>query len=215
MIKTLMSLIILFAIPGFAAVEFSSEVVAQVGKEVVTSRRVQADILLEKFWKSSEKSYHVPQIHSDAFQEELDRFLIGRIVYLESKSLSHVQVEPSEIQKKKKSVLAAIKSSTAATNEWSKLKLSDEELTELVHQKLAAQKFVEFKSKSSLVPVTEAEAFNFYQNNKKKFEGKEYKQIKENIKKELAKEQAEQRLSDWYDILRKKYEVTKVVAVGS
>jgi hypothetical protein len=211
----LTSLIFFSASLSLAAVDFSSEVVAQVGKEVVTSRKIQADSVLENFWKSSDSKYQPLRVHTSAFQEELDRFLIERVVYLESKSLSLVQVENSEVQKQKRSFLNAIKKSESASREWDKLKLSDEETTELVHQKLAAQKFVEFKSRSSLVPVTEAEAFNFYQNNKKKFPGKEYKQIKESIKKDLAREQAQQRLSDWYDILRKKYEVTKVVAVGN
>lgn len=79
-------------------------------------------------------------------------------------------------------------------------------------QKISSQKFIEFKSKASYVPVTEAEAFNYYNNNKDKYDGKEYKSIKEGLKKSLAKLQAEQRLEAWYDILKKKYDVTKTIS---
>ncbi len=194
---------------------FSSEVVAQIKKEVITSRRIQIDIILEKFWESVDKNYREPSIQSQLFQQELDRYLVERAVFFESQSLNMVQALPKEIQTQKKSFLSHLKKSTPAFKEWEKLSPSDKELADLIQQKIAAQKMIEFKSRSSLVPVTNAEAFHYFKNNPKKFQDKEYVQVRDSLKVELAKEQAQQRLLDWYDILRKKYEVIKVVATGN
>jgi len=153
-------------------------------------------------------------VNMDRFQEELDRFLVEKVVFLESRSFSFGQIEENEINNTKKSILARIKKNPVANKQWEALQLSSEEISDLIKQKIASQKFIQFKTKSSFVPVTDAEALTYYRNNKKKYEGKDYKQVKETIRKSLAKEQAQQRLADWYDILRKKYEVTKVISVG-
>lgn len=198
------------ALVSFQANAVTSEVVAKIGKDIITSRKVFADVILEANWTKSSNVKKVP-LQSDEFNNDLNRYLMERVVYLESRSFSLISVTESEIQKNKKSILQRIKGSGSQAF-WSDLGMTDEEVVDLVKQKIASQKFIEFKSKASYVPVTEAEAFNYYQNNKSKFEGKEYKNIKENIKRSLAKTQAEQRLEDWYDILKKKYDVTKIIS---
>ncbi len=190
---------------------FTSEVVAKIGRDVVTSRKVIADTILEDQWIKSTTGAKNTSTQSDEFNNDLNRYLMERVVYLESKSFSLINVTSSEVEKAKKSILNRIKNSSSASI-WTELALTQEEMAELVKQKISSQKFIEFKSKASYVPVTEAEAFNYYNNNKDKYDGKEYKSIKEGIKKSLAKLQAEQRLEAWYDILKKKYDVTKTIS---
>lgn len=188
----------------------TSEVVAKIGKDVVTSRKVTADLILEAHWAKS-SDVRVPPVQSSEFNNELNRFLMERVVYLESQSFSLISVTPAEIEKTRRNVLQRIKASKSAST-WNQLGLTNEEITELVKQKIASQKFIEFKSKASYVPVTEAEAFNYFQNNASQYEGKEYKNVKESIKRSLARIQAQQRLEDWYEILKKKYDVVKIVS---
>jgi hypothetical protein len=206
----LITLISIHFYPSISQAKISSEVVAKVGKDIVTSRKVLADTILENNWVKTNGQKSL-SIQSEEFNNELNRFLMEKVVYLESKSFSLINVTDSEIDKAKRDVLLKIKKSSSATA-WNELGVTAEEVTDLVKQKVYSQKFIDFKSKASYVPVTEAEAFNYYQNNKSKYEGKEYKNIKENIKKSLAKLQAEQRLQDWYDILKKKYDVIKTIS---
>lgn len=203
-------LIVLSLFIGSLSYGQTSQVVAKIGTEVVTSRKVLADTILENNWSQSNPTKKM-LIESDEFNNELNRYLMERVVYLESKSFSLISVSPSEIKQKQNAVLGRIQGS-ASENQWKTISLTSEELSELIKQKIASQKFVDFKSKASYVPVTEAEAFNFYQNNKADYGPKEYKQIKESLKRTLAKAQAEQRLTDWYDILKKKYDVVKTIS---
>lgn len=213
--KRMKILILLFAIltPNLTYSKSSSEVVAKIGKDVVTSRKVLADTILEENWIKA-SSGKTLSVQSEEFNNELNRFLMERVVYLESKSFSLISVTESELLNTKKALLQKIKKSKVS-NSWDELGITAEELAEMVKQKVYSQKFIDFKSKASYVPVTEAEAFNYFQNNKSKYEGKEYKSIKESIKKSLAKLQAEQRLQDWYDILKKKYDVVKTISYVS
>ena len=188
----------------------TSEVVAKIGKDVITSRRVLADTVLEANW-TLPGSVKALSVQSNEFNTELNRFLMERVVYLESQSFSLISVKPAEVAKAKRVVLQNVKAS-GASSLWNQLAMTNDEVMELVKQKISSQKFIEFKSKASYVPVTEAEAYNYFQNNQAQFEGKEYKKIKEGIKRNLAKLQAQQRLEDWYDILKKKYDVTKIVS---
>jgi hypothetical protein len=171
---------------------------------------VFADAIVENNWTKSSPIKN-PSIKGSDFSSELNSYLMERVVYLESRSFSLITVTDSEVESKKKAILSRIKKSSAASS-WNSLALTTEETRELIKQKIASQKFIHFKSKASYVAVTEAEAFNYYQNHKSHFEGKEYKTIKENLKKDLARQQAEQRLDDWYDILKKKYDVTKTIS---
>lgn len=189
----------------------TSEVVAKIGKDVVTSRKVVADTILENNWSKSSNESVNTSVQSEDFNNDLNRYLMERVVYLESRSFSLISVTESEIEKTKKGLQIKIKGSNSSAM-WNELSLTSEELNDLVKQKLSSQKFIDFKSKASYVPVTEAEAYNYYNNNKAKYEGKDYKALKEGIKKNLAKLQAEQRLEDWYDILKKKYDVTKTIS---
>ena len=209
--KTLIFSLIIFSLQAAQSKSFTSEVVAKIGKDVITSRKVIADTILEDQWINSSAGSKNNSTKSEEFNEDINRFLMERVVYLESKSFSLINVTESEVQKTKNTVLSRIKKSNASAN-WNELGITTEELNDLIKQKISSQKFIDFKSKASYVPVTEAEAFNYYNNNKEKYEGKEYKTIKEGIKKSLAKLQAEQRLEDWYDILKKKYDVTKTMS---
>lgn len=189
----------------------TSEVVAKIGKDIVTSRKIVADTIMENQWIKSSGGSVNTSVQSEEFNNDLNRYLMERVVYLESRSFSLISVTQSEIEKAKKGLLARIKTSQSSSL-WNELSLTKDELDDLIKQKISSQKFIDFKSKASYVPVTEAEAFNYFNNNKSKYEGKEYKSIKESLKKSLAKLQAEQRLEDWYDILKKKYDVTKTIS---
>jgi hypothetical protein len=206
--KFLITVLSLFL--SLQAFAFTSEVVAKIGKDVVTSRKVFADTIVENNWSKVGTTKSL-STQSEDFTTELNRYLMERVVYIESRSFSLIKVTDKEVESTKKAILSRIKRSNAASL-WNSFALTSDEASELIRQKISSQKFIDFKSKASYVPVTEAEAFNYYQNNKSKYEGKEYKAIKENIKKSLARHQAEQRLEDWYDILKKKYDVTKTMS---
>ncbi len=205
--KYFVAVLILFLFPQAHAQ--SSQVVAKIANEIVTSRKVLADSTIENNWTKPTSTKNMA-VDSDEFNMELNRYLMERVVFLESKSFSLISVTDAEIKEKQKAVVSRIQSSSQ--NLWQRLEVTNSELSELIKQKIASQKFIEFKSKASYVPVTEAEAFNHYQNNKADYGAKEYKDIKESIKRSLAKAQAEQRLLDWYDILKKKYDVVKTIS---
>lgn len=203
--------IFLFLFPLIINAQFDNRVVASVNKEAISFRKVKIDIVLEGLIFGSETSrIDTLEVQTEKFQTELNRFLLERVVYLESQSFSIAQVTQKEIDGVYSKVISKINSNSVLKKDWASMHVEPSEIKDIIRQKLASQKFVEFKSKSSMLPITDSEAHHHYEINKARYSGKAFKDIKENIKKQLSQEQSEARLNDWYDLLKKKYDVSKV-----
>ncbi len=209
--RLLIIFFIFFIFINTNAAGFENQVVASVSKDPVSFRKVKLDILLEGLiYGANAPKLETLEVQSQRFQGELNRYLLERVVYLESKSFSLVQVSQKEVDDVFKKVMTKVEANSTLKNDWSTIDAETAEIKEIILQKLASQKFVAFKSKSSILPITESEAYNHFQASKTKYPGKDFKDVKEVIKKNLSRAQSEERLNDWYDLLKKKYDVTRV-----
>ena len=94
---------------------------------------------------------------------------------------------------------------------FEKLGTEAKELHELILRKLRSKKFVQFKSRASVVPVTDAEALQYFQKNRVRFGNAPFAKFRDSIKSLLAQDQASRRIREWFEILQKKYHVRRVV----
>ena len=70
-----------------------------------------------------------------------------------------------------------------------------------------SEKFIQFKTDSSLVPVTDEEAKAYFEKNKGRFGNLPFERFKVNIKRFLIRRQVDSRLKDWFDVLQRKYKI--------
>lgn len=215
------ALIFFLSSPFYSNAEIISEVVATIKtesttgkKEVITSRQVRMDWIVETVLYSKSQTSKKEILNSDVkskeFETELNRFLMETVVYIESKLFKVTESKEDEINSTMTKFKEKLNNHSELLSEWNTLSPTTSEIRSIIERKVQAKNFIEFKAKASLIPPTEAEVFNYYKNNRKKFGTKPYKDFKENIKNYLSKTQADQRLSEWFGVLKKKYQVRKV-----
>jgi hypothetical protein len=198
-----------FATPDLKA-EVKSAAVGSVKGEVVTSREVQIQNFLDRvlYPKEGPAAPKILALDSKAFAEEVKSTLLEYAIALEAQNFNVAQVTPEELNKIERKALNKLKKS----GEWQGLKVADPELKDGLRRKVIAKKFIEFRTKSSVLPVTDAEALKHFNENRLKFGELPYENFKENIKSYLGRTQVERRLKDWYEVLLNKYQVKNIIA---
>lgn len=188
---------------------FSAEVVtmsvAKVEKDIISSR----DVLISHYISQSlgSKKLEEPALKSEAFRTALSATILEAVVYKEAKALETSFVSASEVN----SQLQRIQSKLQGSKLWKKLEVTPQELKQNLNQKLKAQAFIQFKANSSIIPITDTEALNYFNANQSRFSGLEFEAFKEQIKKYLSKQQMDQRLKSWFQTLREKYSVNNML----
>lgn len=188
-----------------------SQVVGQAGDFVVTSREVKINHFIETVIFSDEKAAAAAHLKDDEkrFDKEVNRTLLEIAVSREADVFNAAQI-PDEDVSKTVSLVRGTSSRPVHADYWSKLSPTQQELKTIVLQKLRAKRFIQFKTRASIVPVTDAEALQYYQKNRSRFGNAPFAQFKESIKSLLSQEQANQRLRDWFELLQRKYRVRKI-----
>lgn len=186
--------------------ELVSMAVGQFLENVVTSRQVNISYFIESilFGKDNKKMikdfYAIP---SNEFTREVTAVLLENIIYEESKGFNVSKVSNDEVQSAK----TKFNKITGKSTLWQKLKVSDSELTQIIHKKLQAKKFIRFKVDSSTVPITDDEARAYFEENRLKFGSLPFENFKQNIRAFLGRKQIDKRLKDWFEVLQNKYKV--------
>ena len=180
--------------------------VGQVMDQVVTSRQVNMSFFVEsalygkKNKKIPESFYKIP---SKEFSREITAVLLEKVVFKESKGFNVSKVSKDELKDAKIRFVGLV----GKNQLWSKLKVSEGELTQLIKRKLQAKKFIRFKVDSSIVPITDDEARAYFEENRLKFGSLPFENFKQNIRAFLGRKQIDKRLKDWFEVLQNKYRV--------
>ncbi len=192
------------------AAEIKSTGVGFVKGEAVTSREVQIQNLLETalYTKDPKSQFRLLPLDSKIFAKVVQDSLLEAAVALEAQSFNVVQVTPEEVAAAEKRAQAQLRDAPA----WKGLKVTQKELVRGLTRKLQAKKFVQFRAQSSILPVTDAEAQKYFNENRLKFGDLPYENFKENIKSYLGRTQVDRRLKDWYEVLLNKYQVKNLIA---
>ncbi len=178
--------------------------------QVLTSREVQIQNFIEValYGKMSGDSPKILALDSKAFAKTVNEALIEAAVSLEAKNFNLAQLSEEEIASAQKKIQRLFKNNS----DWRQLQVSASELDSHVRRKLQAKKFIQFRAQSSVLPITDAEAQKYFNENRLKFGNLPFENFKENIKSFLGRAQVERRLKDWYDLLLNKYQVKNLIA---
>lgn len=157
--------------------------------------------LLEQSLQPGKTSFDKQGEDSRVFYDQVEKLILEYLVSEESKNFSTVRLSDEEFQQGVKRVPEALFRSSA----WKSVEPAQGEWKEILRRKLQAGKFIQFRAQSSVIPVSDVEAKRYFDENRMKFGNLPFEQFKENIKVFLRRSQVEQRLKDWYDVLRSKY----------
>jgi hypothetical protein len=203
-------LIALLILPTIATSKIISMAAGKVRDHVLTSREVQIGNGLEQLLQatSPEKIKITADIDSPEFAKLVTAALLEWVVFYEAENMTVAQVAPGEIQ----ALEAKIKSVLAKLPAWQALQPSAKELNQAIARKLRAKKFISFRADSSVIPVTDAEALRYFEQNRIKFGNLPFEKFRAEIKTVLARQQVESRLKDWFEVLQNKYQVRNFLA---
>ena len=188
-----------------------SQAVGLVGAQVVTSREVQINYVVEQvLYKGIRPNKEIQKLgfKSSRFPGEVTNVLLEWVVHFEAQSFSVATLTESEI----KTAIANVNRKSQVLNSWKLLEVGRQELRDIVERKLRAKSFIRFKASSSVVPVTDVEAKIYYEKNRVKFGTEPFESFKSNIKTFLSKQQVDRRLKDWFEVLQRKYNVRNLIS---
>jgi hypothetical protein len=202
----LIALLFGFQVPA----ELVSTGVGVVRNQVVTSREVQIQNLLDvALYETKPKDkLKLLAVDSKAFSKAISDSLLEAVISLEAQNFNLIQLSADEIKTAEKKAQRILKDQAV----WKNLQVSKAEFENGLRRKLQAKKFVQFRAQSSVLPVTEAEAQKYFNENRLKFGTLPYENFRENIKSFLSRTHVDQRLKDWYDVLLNKYQVKNLIA---
>jgi hypothetical protein len=199
-------------------------VVGEVSDHFVTSREARMNRALEPIIQSigsgaGEEPTPLPPPAKGAaaallagtesnFPAEVSRVLDEWAIYLEAKSLSSPEASKAEIAR----IIKAATDLYGSKDSWRTMEPSQDELRAIAERKLIARDFQKLKGSSSLAPITESDALQYFRRNRLRFGTVPFAAVRENIKAFLTKQQTEKRLEEWKEVLRRKYKVRNFIA---
>lgn len=186
-----------------------SQAVGQVGALVLTSREVQISYALEQASylkvgvKNLDRKNWILTVGSELYKSHLNQLMIELLVKLEAETFSVAQISLDDIHHEAEEAKAHLRDWA----EWKKWEVSDVEVEQIMIRRKMAKQFLKFKTESSGVVISEDEVKAYFEKNKAKFGSANYAQFKDTIREVLAQKQLEEKLKDWFEVLKRKYRV--------
>jgi len=183
-----------------------NRVVGLVGNEVVTSRDVKTFHIIES--AVNEKKVELKSL-TDVNQlgPLVSDYLLSSMVYKEALVFKGSELAETDFKKEELKVTQLLRDRPDIFNLWKGLAVSLEERNSMIKKKIIARNFLDLRAQANFASVSEVEAKNYYEQNRRKFGGADFSQVKENVVKFLSRRYSENRLKDWLSILQKKYGV--------
>lgn len=191
-----------------AAPTVVSKVVGKVGDYALTSREVLGGLLLEKALFPELKGEVVENVSSPEFVAQVTSALIEKVVSLEAENFSLANISEEE----RKESLNKVKKNLSNNRLWQKLMFTDSEFQDFLQRKQRSKKFLKYKSEAVSLTVSESEVKDYFEKNRYKFGNLPIESFKDSIRQYLIQKQSEDRLREWFEVLRKKYQVRNFMA---
>jgi hypothetical protein len=189
-----------------------TKVVGEVGDQFVTSREVKINSAIEQALNKKTagpgEDRHILAGNERFFPAEVTRVLDEWAVYFEARALGSTSVQKAEVAK----AVGTVEESWTGHPGWKELEVGQDELRRMIERKLAAEEFQKLKSDPSMSPVSDEEALAYYKKNRLRFGSLPFSSFQENIKAFLVKTQVEKRLSEWHEVLRRKYKTRNFIS---
>lgn len=180
------------------SIKVISETAGFIQDRVVTSREAEISNQIELLLNS--------KLAKKSKAEKVSDLLVEKIVFLEAENFS-LQAPMMEFNSKKELMWTQLK----VAKNWQALDVQLREFEALLKEKIFAKEFIRFKAESFQAVVSDLEAQSYFDQNKEKFSGLKFDNFKENIKKFLAQLGRDEKLSAWFETLRKKYKVKNLL----
>lgn len=183
----------------------------QAQDHIVTSREVELSFLIEAALFEEGKSpaaVKKADIKSPAFVKKVTAVLLEWSVYFEAQNFATVKVAENELQEAEEKAWERLKDNAR----WKELEPVRSEVRQMIRRKFQAKEFIRFKADASSVPITDGEARKYFEQNRLKFGNLPFENFRDTIKTFLAREQMDERLKDWFDVLQSKYQVRNFLA---
>jgi hypothetical protein len=185
-----------------------SRVVGRVGDYFLTSRETIAVRLLETTLFPEQKTPVIEDIAAPEFVNQVTSALLEKVVAIEAESFSVAAVSDDEI----KDLLTKVRKGLSGHLAWQRLEVSPAELQDFLVRKVRSKKFLKYKTDAASLTVTDYEVKEYYEKSRYKFGNLPLESFKENIRQFLIQKQTEDRLREWFEVLRKKYQVRNFMA---
>lgn len=184
-----------------------TQVVAAIDEKPITSREViWSDFLSQVVFEKS-KNPLLLQVGSPEFNKKVSGFAMQKAIYLEALNFSFGRTEPAVLAKLTEQGVAGVSSAKLGAF----FRPATAEVREWIEIKETADRFIKFKSQSSVIPVTDAEAKKYFETNRAKFGSVDFDSVKPQIKGFLARNQVDQRMKSWFEILQSKYNYRNLI----
>lgn len=190
-------LVITFVVSTTFAGEILIATVAQIQKHVVTSREVQIHFLLDKSLG----------VRREYFENKnpVEQIIREWLLYYEAVSFYNNKVSSSL----KSKAVAKAKSKLSKVKAWKELDVTSEELNAMIGRRLEAERLYLFKKKASVLPVSSAEVETEYTQNRIRYGNLSFDEVKNKIRQQKIQKNLQDRLSQWFLVLEKKYRVQR------
>lgn len=183
-----------------------------VGDHVLTSREVRISYAVDQVLGLSNNVNSIKELvvpsSGETYSAIVTNSLLEWIVKFEADSFSVGKISSEEVKKTSYQVGKELEKFSV----WKDMDVSSTELDEVVLRKLTARNFIRFKTETSGVAVSDAEAKDYYEKNRVKFGSVPFDQLKDNIRTYLAQQTAQARLREWFETLKRKYKVRSFAA---
>lgn len=201
-----MSFSLLFFLVQPLAAKLISKPVGEVNGHIVTSREVQLNYLVERalIWSPKKflSSSHRLDVDSVTFRNELNGVFLEWVVDLQAQLMSIASVPEADLQQAIQIVKMIEK-----TKVWPDVLATREELRGTIVRKLRAKRFIKERAEASQVEPTDEEVREFYESNRALFGSLSYDKNIERIRRLKRRQDAGQRLQDWFRNLQQQYQV--------
>jgi|GEM_PF-5476457 len=199
-----------------------SQALAQVGEEVLTTRHLELDFLIDRYQLVNKGSSapsatpnSTPNTNQGHVWEELNlqnravvdaalsKSLLDAMVVREADALGSATIRKEQIE----SMVADIEKTYRGFAQWKRLGITNDELQNAVLRHLRANEYLQLKTASMGIVIPDEMAQKYFEANRSRFGGLPFAQFKEAIQESLAQAQLEVKLKDWVEILKRKYKV--------
>lgn len=183
-----------------------NETLGRVGKDLVTLRDVETHyMVVHMLYHFKAEPKELP-LNANSIQRELSNYMLEKMIFNEASSFNLAPVKKREIQRKGSLVLGRILKSGLAKR-WKAWQVETSELDRLLESNLRSRKLISIKRKAAEVLVSESEVDSYMEENKVKVSERSNPKYRNTVKNFLGRRQGEQRLREWFQMLKQKYEI--------
>ena len=207
----------IFTISVVAAPVVVSESVGQAGDRVITSREVQISAVLEKIIeppKANAKNLNAlyeSRPGDKNFSSDVTALLLETVAHLEAESFDMSLVKEADL----KASIEKVEKAVRGKSYWDNLEVSDAELKKMMERKILSKNFIKFKTDSMSSIITDQEAQGYYERNRANFGNLPFPSFRDSIKSFLARQQLQDRLRSWFEVIKRKYKVRNFLVEGN